>query len=89
MRRWLARLSFSFLILAVVLAWDAYSSLRGRGRAVRPWRVHAQFATAAVLVVLGLAGARARHQMLRDDADEAGRPENPHDGFKNSDNAGR
>jgi hypothetical protein len=74
MQRWLARLSFSFFIISAVLAWDAYTSVRGRGRALPEWRVKVQFAAAGVLAGLGLIGIRARHQMLEQPSREEDRP---------------
>ena len=59
MRRWLARLAFSFFILAAVLAWEGYRASKyggDQGRAVL-------FLLAAALsVLLGLAGVRERHR---------------------------
>ena len=59
MRRWLARLAFSFLILAAVLAWSGrHAASRGKSATLR-------YAAAAVLGAAGVLGIRARHQ--RDD----------------------
>jgi hypothetical protein len=59
MRRWLARLSFSFLILAMVLAWTGYkaSKLPDRGTDVLLC-----YAGAGVCLALFLAGTRERHR---------------------------
>lgn len=62
MRRWLARLSFSFIILALVLGWDAYRSWRGYTEPRAPWRIGVQFAGAAVCLVLGFVGVAQRHR---------------------------
>ncbi|MEO6436776.1 MAG: hypothetical protein ABIP55_13590 [Tepidisphaeraceae bacterium] len=56
MRKWLARLSFSFLILAAVLAWE------GRRAAQAGRRSTLHYATAAVLAAAGIAGIRERHR---------------------------
>jgi hypothetical protein len=56
MRKWLARLSFSFLILAAVLAWEGHRA----GQAGRNGLLH--YAGAVVLVGLGLVGLRERHR---------------------------
>jgi hypothetical protein len=58
MRQWLARLSFSFFIIAAVLAWEAYkaTAVGANGRA--------SLCTvgAVVAVGLGLLGVRERHR---------------------------
>ena len=75
MRQWLARLSFSFIIVAAVLAWDANRGARGHGPARPAWRVKVQFAAAGVLVGLGLIGTRERHRLLEERGrGEEGRP---------------
>ena len=75
MRQWLARLSFSFIIIAAVLAWDAYRSARGHGPAKPAWRVKTQFAAAGMLVGLGLIGTRERHRVQEERGrEEQGRP---------------
>jgi hypothetical protein len=56
MRKWLARLSFSLIILALVLAWEGRRVARTGGGAT-PY-----YAGAVVLVALGLAGIRERHR---------------------------
>ena len=59
MRHWLARLSFPFLILAFVLAWQAWKrSQEGAGGA----RVTVMYLAAALLVGAALAGVRERHR---------------------------
>lgn len=60
-RRWLARLSFTFLILALVLGYDAYGSYRGFGRTMPIWRIYTEFAIALVCLILAFAGIKARH----------------------------
>jgi hypothetical protein len=56
-QRWLARLSFSFFIIALWLAWTAMHLPPGAG-----WRKHLYFAGAAASLAVGLAGVRARHR---------------------------
>lgn len=64
MRRWLARLSFSFFIIAAVLAWEAY---RTRGGA--EWRPILYLVAGLLSVLLGLAGVRERHRTQNDEGD--------------------
>ena len=62
MRRWLARLSFSFFVLAAVLVYDGYRGARGQGgRALTERQVQLRYAGAVVCIGLGIAGTRARH----------------------------
>ena len=60
MRRWLARLAFSFFVVAAVLAWEGYRASKygggSQGRAV------VFLLAAALAVLLGLAGVRERHR---------------------------
>ncbi len=60
-KRWLARLSFSFFIIALVLSWQAYkvSSVPG---AEKSWRAGLLLAGAVLAGILGAAGIRARHR---------------------------
>ena len=58
MRRLLARLAFPFLVLAVVLAWEAYRAATGRAPDVGQGRVVVYVAGAALLLGLGLRGIR-------------------------------
>jgi hypothetical protein len=62
MQKWLARLSFSFLIVGAILAWSAYAALRGYGRPLPEWRIVVHFLLAALCFVLGFAGIHARHR---------------------------
>ena len=59
MRAWLARLSFPFLILAFVLAWQGW---RRAQEGADGWRVTAMYLGAALLVGFALAGVRERHR---------------------------
>ncbi|MGH7178570.1 MAG: hypothetical protein ACREJC_14430 [Tepidisphaeraceae bacterium] len=62
MNRWLARLSFSFFIIAVVLVWTARNPLTGTGPRLEPWRSAVYLVAAGLSFVLGVAGIRARHR---------------------------
>ncbi len=60
-RRWLARLSVSFLIVAFFLAYEGYRRyqiLRGQA----DWRVMLDFFAATVSIVLAFVGVRERHR---------------------------
>ena len=59
MQRWLARLAFSFLILAAVLAWT------GRQAARRGDSPTLYYAAAAILGAAGIIGLRERHRPQR------------------------
>ncbi|MGH7213665.1 MAG: hypothetical protein ACREIT_02725 [Tepidisphaeraceae bacterium] len=62
MRRWLARLSFSFFIVAAWLAWEGYRSLSrqaaGRGQLFGVLCL----VGALAFVALAVAGVRERHR---------------------------
>lgn len=59
MRTWLARLAFSFIVLAAALAWTAYRTSQERPGA---WTIVAMYCAAALLLGIGLAGMRERHR---------------------------
>ena len=59
MRKWLARLAFSFLILAAALAWT------GRQAAKRGDAATGFYAVAALLGAAGIIGLRERHRPPR------------------------
>lgn len=59
--RWLARLSFSFFVVALLLAWEGYKIFRTPGEPVT-WRGALCLAGAALAALLGAAGVRARHR---------------------------
>lgn len=69
MRRWLARLGFSFILLTVVFAWEGYRIRRGDRGPGQDWKAVAFFAAAAVCFGLGLRGIRERHRMIDEDRD--------------------
>ena len=62
MRNWLARLAFPCLVLAVVLAWEAYRATSGRAPGVGQGRVILYVAGAALLFGIGLRGIQERHR---------------------------
>ena len=60
-RRWLARLSVSFMVIAFFLAYEGYRRyqiLHGQA----DWRVLLNFFAATVSVVLAFVGVRERHR---------------------------
>jgi len=59
MQRWLARLSFSFIILAAVFAWEGYKASKSPDKQSATF---AYFAGAGACAVLGLVGIRERHR---------------------------
>ena len=60
-RRWLARLSFSFLIVGFFLAWQGWKLVQS-GPQGEQWRVLLYFAAALMSFVLGFMGVRERHR---------------------------
>ena len=62
MRKWLARLAFALLVLAVVLAWEGYRASKGERGPVAQGRATLYFVGATILAGLGLAGVRERHR---------------------------
>jgi hypothetical protein len=59
MRYWFSRLSFSFIIIACVLAYTGYQAGRDGASA---WRVNLHYVGAALSLGAGLAGLRERHR---------------------------
>jgi peptidoglycan/LPS O-acetylase OafA/YrhL len=66
MKRLMAAMSFSFLIIGAFIAWDAYGALRGFGRNIPTWQIVLEFAGALVCVILAMVGAKIRHQQVRE-----------------------
>jgi len=60
MKRWLARLAFSFLILAGLLAWSGYKELTNGGRPDKV-RVGLYFVAAGMSIGLAMRGFKERH----------------------------
>jgi hypothetical protein len=59
MRKWLARLSVSFLVIAFVLVWQGYKLAQAEGNSSR---VVLAYLGAALCAAAGLAGVRERHR---------------------------
>ena len=64
MERWLARFSFSFFILAMVLVREIYNCLQGRRGIVPAWRIGLYCIATVMLVTRGALGVRARHRRM-------------------------
>jgi hypothetical protein len=80
-QKWLARLSWTFLILAVLLGWSAYASLRGFREPMHQWRIIVHFVLAAACSVLWAMGIRARYRTIEEDnqrRDEQSGKDDPH-----------
>ena len=60
-RRWLARLSFSFLVVAFFLGWEGYKRYTAAGGAA-DWRTVLDFTCAAASAALALGGLRQRYR---------------------------
>jgi hypothetical protein len=60
MQQWLSRLTYSFLIIAAVLAWQGYKL--GQAGAAPQWQLALYCVGAAACAALGFAGLRARHR---------------------------
>jgi hypothetical protein len=67
MAKWIARFAFSFILLAVVFAWEGYHTQRGDRGPAEPWKVYAFYAAAALCFGLGLRGIRERHRRMSDE----------------------
>jgi peptidoglycan/LPS O-acetylase OafA/YrhL len=65
---WLARLSYSFFILAGLLMYESHRAIHGQLGPVGSGRIVLFWVGALVSFVLGCVGVRERH-----------RPQNPHD----------
>ena len=59
MRRWLARLGFSFVVLAFVLFWSAYQRSKTEATSAR---VILYVMGGAACAAAGMAGVRERHR---------------------------
>jgi len=62
-RRWLGRLSLSFLAIGFVLGWEGYKRYQALGGAADWWTL-LYFLAAALSVVLGFIGVSERHRPL-------------------------
>jgi hypothetical protein len=61
MTRWLARLAFSFLVLAALLAWTGYKELTTRSHP-NNLRVALHFVAAGISLGLAARGFKERHR---------------------------
>ena len=61
MQKWLARLSFSFFIIAFVLAWELNKTMRA-GPGTPKWKIGLYTAAIALAIALGAVGVKARHR---------------------------
>ena len=62
MGRWLARFSFTFLIVSALLVIQGYRELTGRAGAVNKARVALYFVAAGIGIALTMRGIRERHR---------------------------
>ena len=69
MRKWVARLGFSLILLTVVFAWEGYRIQRGDRGAGQEGKMYGFYAAAAVCFGLGLRGVHERHRLLREQED--------------------
>ena len=67
MRPWLARLSFSFFIVAAWLAWECYKGATGQLGNVSQGRLILFMVAAVLSFVMGVVGVRERHRPMDDD----------------------
>ena len=61
-RRWLARFSFSFLVIAFFLAWEGYKRYQLTAPPRMDWRTLLYWIAATVSVVLAFVGISERHR---------------------------
>lgn len=62
MRPWLARLSFSFFIIAAFLAWHVYQVVHGHAPPQSHAIIFLELVAAVLAFVLGILGIRERHR---------------------------
>ena len=67
LRRWLARLVFSFVIIGAVLFWTGYKDLRGTDTPRRPNRALVCFIAGGACMALAANGMRERHRPQNSD----------------------
>lgn len=68
--RWLARLSFSFFIIAAVLLWEMHKISLGQRGTVPGWRIGMYLVGVVLAISLGILGVRARHRGDDDRAED-------------------
>ena len=69
LRRWLARLAFSFIIIGAVLLWTGYKDLGHQDTPRRPVRALVCFIAGGACMALAANGMRERHR--RDDSNDS------------------
>ncbi len=62
LRRWLAALSFPFLIVAGALVYEAWTAQRGFHPAMTREKLWLYYVLAGVFILLAMLGARERHR---------------------------
>ncbi len=72
MNTWLSRLSYSFIIIAVVLGYEIYRVMNGQLH-VPNWQYTLMCVAAVLSLGLGIQGVRARHRIksTRHETDES------------------
>ena len=60
MREWLARLAFSFFVIAIVLGWETYRGLQRR--TISESRAGLYLMAGGMSVAMGVMGMRERHK---------------------------
>lgn len=73
MNRWLQRLSFSLIVVAMVLIWEAWQEHSGRHGQPRLWRVGLLYAGAFAVGLLGMYAVSLRHRRSDGPDDDASR----------------
>ncbi len=66
MRKWIARFSFTLLIVGGLLFYQAYE-LQGSEPRPPAWQLIVIVASGALAVAMGARGIRMRHEQMRDD----------------------
>lgn len=59
LERWLTSLAMSFIVIAAVLAWQAY---QGAQKHAPAWQIALMSLGAAIAIALGAAGIRVKHR---------------------------
>ena len=65
MKLWLARLAFTFLVLALLLLWSAYKEITTSPAPSR-WRIGLYCVAAGLSIALSVRGMRERHGPRQD-----------------------
>ncbi len=64
---WLARFSFSFVVIAMLLFWESYRAVKGQLGPLAPGRIVLFLCGGLVSFVMGMIGVRERHRMVNED----------------------